>query len=314
MRTVIVLLTLVVGRVVWTTDFSAHTAQPIVPGSIRVQVDGRIRTVPLEEYVLGSALSEVSPVDESPSAAERIFEIQAILARTYASAHVGRHGADRFDLCDGTHCQLYQPDRIRTSRFAAIARRAVSRTAGEVLTFNGRPIDALFHADCGGATAAAADVWGGPRVPYLVGGPDLDAAPHRAWQFEAPAGRLRTALNAEAPSAVGRRLDAIRVVARDASGRAARLLVTGEHDREVRGDEFRAILNRTFGDRAIQSTRFELSRRGATFVFSGTGYGHGVGLCQVGAATRARRGDAVAAILQAYFPGTELTRAVGMRG
>ena len=61
--------------------------------------------------------------------------------------------AEGFDLCDGVHCQLYEPGRIRTSRFAAVARAAVERTAGMILAYSNRPAEVLFHADCGGHTA-----------------------------------------------------------------------------------------------------------------------------------------------------------------
>ena len=85
-------------------------------------------------------LSEVTPVGADPAAVARIFEVQTVLARTYAVAHLGRHQKDGFDLCDTTHCQLYQPARIKTSRFAEAARHAVERTRGVVLMFSrGRP-------------------------------------------------------------------------------------------------------------------------------------------------------------------------------
>src|SRR5690349_14224969 len=85
-----------------------------VPAQIRVRVGNSVRVVPLEEYVAGSALSEASPVNVPAAAVRRIFEVQAVLARTYAAAHPGRHASDGFDVCDTTHCQLYEPDRLRT--------------------------------------------------------------------------------------------------------------------------------------------------------------------------------------------------------
>src|SRR5262245_48974568 len=75
------------------------------PAVVKVRSGGRVLSVPIEDYVLGSALSEVSPVGETPATVGRIFELQTILARTYAFAHLGRHAQEGFDLCDGTHCQ-----------------------------------------------------------------------------------------------------------------------------------------------------------------------------------------------------------------
>lgn len=269
---------------------------------------GRVVAVKLDEYVLGTALAEVGPAGESPETAAAIFRVQAILARTYAASHLGRHRADGFDLCDTTHCQVYAPERIRTSRFSAIARKAVNDTAGQALVFNQHLSEALFHADCGGHTAAAETVWGG-RVPYLVGTPDVvPDETHRRWQFRLTRAQLRDALNASPPAVVGAHLTSVRIVERDASGRAARVELAGEQVRIVRGEQLRAAINQTFGARAIRSTRFDLVESGDEYQFDGTGFGHGVGLCQVGAAARLRRGESVTAVLSAYYPGVRLTR------
>lgn len=280
---------------------------PDAPSVVRVQHGGRIIAVPLEDYVLGTVLAEVTPVGERPEVIDRIYEVQAVIARTYAASNLGRHHGEGFDLCDTTHCQIYDPARIRSSRFAAAAAAAVKRTAGEILTFGRMPAETLFHADCGGWTAAAESVWGGAPVPYLLARQDdVATAQHRSWNLDATADRLRAALNTDDRTRVGRRLDGIEIVSKDASGRAAGLSVRGERSYTVRGDDLRAVLNKTFGSRAIQSTRFTLSHRGTTYVFAGTGFGHGVGLCQVGAAARARRGDSLQSILSAYFPGAAL--------
>jgi SpoIID/LytB domain protein len=167
------------------TPVPASLASPEV---IRVRTGGRVAAVPLEDYVLGSALSEVSPVNAPAAAVPRVFEVQAILARTYAVRQLGRHRAEGFDLCDTTHCQLYEPQRIGRSRFTAAAKDAVQRTRGVVLIFARDLVEALYHSDCGGHTASAGDVWGHVHVPYLVGTPDhAPALTHRTWQFDAPA-------------------------------------------------------------------------------------------------------------------------------
>jgi stage II sporulation protein D (peptidoglycan lytic transglycosylase) len=287
-----------------------ETPQVSAPEAIRVRANGRIVRVPIEDYVLGSTLSEVSPVRETPAAVARIFDVQAILSRTYAVSRLGRHRPEGFDLCDTTHCQLYEPGRIATSRFAEAAREAVGRTRGVILVFSERPAEALYHSDCGGHTASADLVWGGPSVPYLTGAPDaVPSLTHRKWLFEAALDRVEVALNLDARSRVGRRLNSIRVLKRDPSGRAAEIEIRGERTLVVRGEEFRAILNRTLGDRALLSTRLAIERSGASYRFTGTGFGHGVGLCQAGAAARAARGESPELILAAYFPGARPQRA-----
>jgi stage II sporulation protein D len=280
-----------------------------VPREVRVRVGDRIQPIPLETYVVGTALSEFSPVGESPDTARRILEMQTVISRTYAVAHLGRHRDEGFDLCDATHCQVYQPTRVTTSRFSGTAQDAARETAGQVLLFDRRPAQTLFHADCGGHTADASDVWGGAAVPYLEGRTD-DVAPgtHRRWQFDVSLADLRAALNADSRTAVGGRLDDVRISRRDASGRAAEFALEGEQSRRVRGDLLRAILNRAFGVRSVMSTRLSLDRERDRFRFEGDGFGHGVGLCQVGAAARARAGASLETILAAYYPGSQLAR------
>ncbi len=278
-----------------------------LPEQVLVRSKGRIVGVPLEDYTLGSILSEVAPTGDSPATAARIFEVQAVVARSYAVAELGRHRSEGFDLCDSTHCQLYDPARIRTSAFASIARAAVQATAGRVLIYRGRVAVTFFHADCGGSTAAADDVWGGEPIPYLVAAPDVIAPMrHRSWTSTISASDLARALNADPQATVGRRLEGIDVRTRDASGRAEDIAIHGDETRVLTGDEFRTIVNRALGDRTLDSTKFALARDGSRYTFSGSGFGHGVGLCQLGAAARARRGDSLEAILAQYFPGTIL--------
>lgn len=287
------------------------TARPpvAIAATVRVRSGGQIVAVPLEEYVLGTALSEVSPVGEPAATVERIFEVQAVLARTYALAHLDRHARDGFDLCDTTHCQLYEPARIGASRFTEAARQAVARTRGVILVYGNRPVDAVFHADCGGHTASAADVWGGPAVPYLIGSPDeVPSETHRTWDTTLSLTQVRNAVASAARAAIGARVKAVRVAARDDSGRATEIEIRGERAVTVRSEQFRASVNDALGPKAIQSTRFDVTRVPAGFRFSGTGYGHGVGLCQVGAAARARRGESLEEILAAYFPGALMVR------
>ena len=273
-----------------------------LPTEVLVQTGGQTVSVPLDDYVLGTVLAEVAPVGEPAAVAQRIFEVQAIVARSFAVASLGRHRRQGFDLCDTTHCQIYDPARIRTSRLAPAAREAVQATSGQILAYARRPAEALFHADCGGSTAAADAVWGGPPVPYLLQRVD-DLLPrvHRSWRWTASADDLRSAFSRDAKTDVGTRLLDIDVAVRDDSGRAQEVVLRGDVTRAVRGEDFRAVINRALGARAIQSTRLTVRHAGAAYIFDGTGFGHGVGLCQAGAAARARRGEVTTAILAAYF-------------
>jgi stage II sporulation protein D len=271
--------------------------------------DGSIAAIALEEYVLASILAEIAPAGSDPDTALRVFQVQAILARTYGIANRGRHARDGFDLCATTHCQLVDVDRAARSRWRAVAELAIESTRGRVLRFESAPVLALFHADCGGYRSAAGDIWGGRAQPYLNGGPDdlPDGSAHRAWQFRVVRDRLREALARDPRTNPGARIDRIDVFSRDAAGRAALVLVAGEREPIVRGEEFRMIMARAFGVSAFPSSRFEARRDGDAFAFDGTGFGHGVGLCQRGAIARAAAGEPPEDILSFYFPGTTLS-------
>jgi stage II sporulation protein D len=305
-----------------------------VGDTIRVKVtDGAIESVqnvPLEDYVAIAALSELAPASGDRQASEAMFEVQSIVARTYAEAHRGRHAGEGFDLCSTTHCQIYEPRRLAASRLTPLVLESVRRTAGMILTYNGAPADAVYHADCGGWTSAAADVWKGPGRPYLIAQPDrlarrdparrnlrdLEGAAdaHAGWQYVVDRDVLQRALNADPRTRIDGRLSGITVLSRDQSGRAQRVLVRGNVEVPILGTDLREVLTTAFGARAIRSTLFDVVVNGPQFVFSGSGFGHGVGLCQVGALARVSAGESPSAVLQHYYPGTRLRRMVDGKG
>ena len=279
------------------------------PEFLRVKLaDGKVRRVALEDYVHGTIISEFAPPSGDVAQIERMLEVQAVIARTYAITHLSRHGREGFDLCSTTHCQLYQPSRIQTSTWSRPAAEAVSHTAGVVLWYGSAPASVLFHADCGGHTSAVADVWPGPARPYLA--PIADDGPakaaHTAWRFEVDTKKLLAALNSDSRTRVGKQLTSIGVSQRDEAGRARLVALRGTRQVTVRGEELRIVLTRAFGPKSVRSTSFEVAKRGSEFVFDGRGYGHGVGLCQVGAFARLKAGAQPDQVLGRYYPGTRL--------
>jgi stage II sporulation protein D len=283
-----------------------------LPAELRVGTgQGSVVRVALEDYVLVAVLSEMVPAAADRSAAERIFEVQAVIARTYAAAHRARHASEGFDLCSTSHCQLYERSRLERSAWVPVARQAVRRTTGRILWHGSAPARAVFHADCGGFISAAESVWAGDARPYLKAGRDDGPAEgsHSAWRFSASRAEIIRALNADPRTRIGKDLRSIRVVERDAAGRARLLLLQGSREPLVRGEEFRGVLLRRFGVRSIRSTLFDVVLRGDAFVFTGRGFGHGVGLCQAGAVARLRSGASPEQVLDHYFPGTRLNRA-----
>ena len=198
---------------------------------------------------------------------------------------------------------MRQPEAI-----ARLVAAAVGRTRGLIITDGNGPIQALFHADCGGHTSSATDVWGGPAPGYLGGVRDsvCVTTPRDDWHLALDIDHLRRILNTTPDTAVGQHLDQIAVVSRDRAGRATRVGVTGEQHREIRGERLRAVVSGQLGPRAFRSTLFDVKQQDDRIVFSGHGFGHGVGLCQTGAIVHARQGDSVDSILAHYYPGTWL--------
>jgi stage II sporulation protein D len=264
--------------------------------------------IPLEEYVMGSVLSEVALGLIAPSSRTYVARLQAVLARTYAVVNRGRHYDEGFDLCSSTHCQLYKPLSVFSDDLLRVAKVASLETEGLIIVYNNRPIQALFHSDCGGHTSSAGLVWGGPTPPYLHAVEDsLDiAGTHTSWTFSIAPKELLAALNQDKRTYVGERLNRVEIVERDISGRAVRIVLDGDRAPMVRGEELRAVITRHFGPRTIRSTRFEVGYDGDLFVFSGTGFGHGVGLCQRGAIARIQAGQSFREIIQHYYSNVTL--------
>jgi stage II sporulation protein D len=283
-------------------------AVPAIGDTLRVRVNGRIERVPLDLYSAAVALTEIAPGAVPQATAEALYEAQILVARTYAASRRGRHGAEGFDLCDSTHCQRYEPARLQSARWAQLARTLAARTSRDVLVHGGRLIEAVFHADCGGHTANARDVWGSARE-YLVAKKDNVKQAHREWTSTLERDAVFAALRADRRTRIEGPLRDIAIARRDSSGRAARVRIKGRTTVDVDGDVFRAVVTAALGAKALPSTRFAMRRDGGTWKLTGTGFGHGVGLCQVGALARARAGQKAAEILRFYYPGAIIRRA-----
>ena len=272
-----------------TTDAELRAASHGRTVRIRALAGGRVIAIPLEVYV-----ARVLAAEGEPRAADAAQQALAVVSRTYALANLGRHGRAGFDLCDTSHCQV-----LRAS--TPVTRSATLGTAGRVLTYNGRPAEVFYSASCGGRSESAADVWPGADYPYLTVAEDDVHDRDPEWSVELPLGRVQQALRRAGFE--GRRLQRVEVEQRSASGRVTRLRLTGLRPDVISGNDFRLAI----GARQLRSTAFELTARGDTLHFTGRGYGHGVGLCVIGAGRRALRGESFEAILAKYFPGLRLT-------
>jgi len=279
-------------------------------GSLRLlkRSDGRfqlINIVDMESY-LASVVNGEMP-REFPRAALRA---QAIAARTYAVFQMkSRSPPASFDVYDSVSSQRYHGRNWETTA----SLEAVSYTRGIVLTHNGRVFCSFYSACCGGRTAAAADVQEFRKyaVPPLASVPctwcKLPSNTRYAWRAEFDRAELGEKLK-EYFASTGVTIGEVRsltVDSRLANGQVDRLRIdyTGGSIR-MAAPLFRA---RAGGYDVLRSTRFSIRQTDGRIVLEGTGWGHGVGMCQWGARGLAENGRNCVEILKHYYPGSGLT-------
>jgi len=300
---------------------------------IERQADGRlalVNVVDLESYLRGVIPWEIGrPGRESMEA----VKAQAIAARTYTVAHLGRREELGFDLWDNVADQVYRG----MTGVSEVTDRAVTETRSEVLRYKGEIVQAYYCSTCGGHTSAIQDVWPREAVPYLQGVRDAPEgegswcreSPHFRWTVAWSALELGEIVRAHLPAEVDPRLSArqvgvlegLEVLERDRSGRVRRLRVkTSTGSWEVVGDRIRWVLRPAHGRFDIlRSTLFSLQEyrdaEGALIGVrvQGGGNGHGIGMCQSGALAMARAGRSSEKILQHYYPGTQVESLHGGR-
>jgi stage II sporulation protein D len=280
------------GSVTLTAHGETVTLQNPVTITARADVLSIVVTLPVESYVERVVASESGPADSTES-----LKALAIVVRSFALHE--SHGHADYDLCDSTHCQLLHWSGNR-ERLAA-AHAATLATAGETLWFHGQRALAYFGKDCGGRTASPAEIWPKAQpVPYLTSMPDryCTADGGREWAAELTRAELTAAIAARGLARPG--WQSLTVARRGESGRAVTLRID---ETEISAEDFRLAVGEALGWNRIPSTWFEVSRQGDHFEFHGRGWGHGVGLCQKGAAAMAAQGHSMLQVFDLYFPG-----------
>jgi stage II sporulation protein D len=246
-------------------------------------------------------------------------EAQAVASRSYTYTRLD--DSRPFDLTATVLDQVYGgADAERP-----LSDLAVSETRDQVLMYNGKVINAPYHANSGGCTAAPSEVWRSADEPYLVPVSDripgtdrfyCEESPKFRWTRTFDADALRTLTSkylrqyAHAPSGSLGAVHRVYETGRTASGRVAALVFeTDRGSYTVRGNDIRFVLRSPGGD-ILPSTMFSMqpASDGAgtltQLVVQGTGMGHGVGMDQWGAIARSRAGQDYLTILRTYYPGT----------
>lgn len=252
--------------------------------------------VSLEKYVAAVLASELPSNFPMES-----LKAQAVLIRTLALKGEERHLREGFDFCDTTHCQLFLPP----EKIPPVVLAAVQQTKDMVLTHRGRLVAGLYHSTCGGHTSANQRVFGGVALPYLQGVNDGDYctdSPHHDWKTEISREDIKKALRQNQP------VTQINLLDQDEAGRVFQLETYSPLSQQWSAQTFLLQVGRRLGWNKLKSTFFTIQPKEGSFIFSGRGLGHGVGLCQWGARGMALQDKDFRQILLHYFPGTQVRR------
>ena len=237
-------------RYVGVLDLKAHaTAIELIPAFITMDLETAVASVVLAETTPGTPLEAL--------------KAQAIVSRSYFVSGGGRHR--EFDFCDLTHCQFLREPPASDS----LAAKAAASTQGLVLTYEEKPVAAMFTRSCGGRTRTHEEIRVSQKgYPYFSVRCDFCYNNPVRWT---------------------------RIVSRE----DAALL-------RLRGENGRLAIGRRLGWGAVPSNNFTVQEAGGEVTLSGVGQGHGLGLCQRGARGMAEGGSDFRAILDHYFPNTRL--------
>ena len=248
---------------------------------------GAVNQVELEEYVCGVLAGEISS-----SWPLEALKAMAVCARTFAAEKVMANFNNAYHLTNGVRDQVYRTGLWHNESFT----RAVTETQGEVLTYAKNLAQVYYCASSGGRTASSASVWG-RDFPYLKASADPYSTedPYNSWKLALnPADFLR-ALNLSGT------LKNVEVLNRDESNRVQDLKISLQAKDYTKSGK---MLRDALGNNRLRSTFFEVRMENGMVVFTGSGWGHGVGLSQWGAKKMAEQGYTYDQILKFYFPGT----------
>ncbi len=277
-----------------------------------------VEKVPVEEYLMSVVKSEIG--EYAPLEA---MKAQAVAARTNVIRRlVLNQGFSDYDITSDVYSQVYQG----SGNFSLSVFKAVKETRGEILLYKGEPIEALFHAMCGGHTENSENVWSS-YLPYLRGVLDkgkghrkfsfkddnavkrwIDSNPavnckkygrkYWRWSFSYTPSELGKIVKMKLGKDIGNVIG-IRVLERGVSGRAKKIRITGTKGNViVRKDlNIRKALSYT----SLPSSLFYIKKQRGKIIIIGRGFGHGVGMCQIGAMGMADKGYNYKEILKHYY-------------
>jgi len=306
-------------------------------GELEVMIDSSgsltaVNIIDLEEY-----LSSVNSSEMRNDNNLEMLKAQTIAARSTVLATMGKHHySDGFDLCSDDHCQCYQG----ISKVSELSKKVTEDTKGEILIFDSGIVDARYSKICGGITERYSTCWEDLDFPYLasffdssVGSEvknimkDNEAEKYILdenfdcfcntyknslpkslefcrglfrWKTVIAAAEIKENLKQKFGIDIGDVTD-LTALARGYSGRIYKLGLKGTVSGTVISKELniRRLLSKTH----LPSSAFLITKSGTDFILTGAGWGHGAGLCQIGAQVMGENGYSYIKILKHYYRG-----------
>ncbi len=267
-----------------------------------------VNEIDLEEYLKGVVGKEMNL-----SEGEEALKTQVIAARTYA-VHEQRLGrlrrvkGERFDLYDDERSQVYGG----LERHTTLASRLVDETRGLFLVYEGKLVRTFYSSACGGSTEAAWEVLADEtdRIPPLAGVKCAycERRPIYRWKEPAVVPKREISEKCLPKELRGLPVKTVEIAKTLPGGRAVELAVTLENSSRVVRLQASGDFRRQVAARMRSTLWDRIEDRGDSIAIWGRGYGHGAGLCQVGAYEMARDGKAASEILEHYFPGARVEK------
>ena len=289
-------------------------------GGLKFIVEGdritAVNCIGMEDYLMSVISSEMKS-----SASIELLKAHAVISRSWLKARLKDHkaGHEHFDVCADDHCQRYQG---LTMAVGDDVCRAIDRTWGQVLEYGGDICDTRYSKCCGGRTELFSTCWEDVDLPYLqsVEDPfcdcenssilsqvlndyDLHTADFHDWTVQYTTDELSELVRTRTGIDFGT-IVALEAVERGPSGRIKYLRITGTLREEVIGKEL--AIRKALSSSHLKSSAFEIEKTPDGFVLKGRGWGHGVGLCQIGAAAMAAQGYDYRQLLSHYYVGAEI--------
>lgn len=273
-----------------------------------------INNIKVEEYLRGVVPLEIGKKGERDFEA---LKAQAIAARTYTYSRLFARKDWEYDLKSTVADQVYGG--VEAEYY--LTDKAIKETENMVMTYNKTLIEAYYCSTCGGVTSSIDNVWQTTSKPYLKSVKDRRSdgsawcgiSPLVNWsevwtiaEFESALKLGTASVNGVAPY-VGR-LKTVAVTETFSSGRVKTLRVVSDKGMfTYGGDRVRFVLRRPIsGNPILRSALFTISIKDGKVVAKGHGYGHGIGMCQMGAIGRARDGQTFTEILKSYYSGIDI--------